>query len=77
MPTINHSLLSLCYREVFGSFITSIGEIVEDVKKIEVENDQQLHLTNNLILETADIFVRSQLDLRDDVILCVALPVIK
>ena len=76
MPTTNCSLLSLWSREVFGSFVTSIGEIVEDVGEIEVEEGQQLHLTNNLVLEIADIFVRSQLGSRNDAILCAALPVI-
>ena len=77
LTTTNCPLLSLCGQEIFSSFFRSILGVVSDVGDIKVDQENQgFRLTNILISEIAEMFVRMELGSRDDALLCMLPPVV-
>ncbi|KAH7119276.1 hypothetical protein EDB81DRAFT_667416, partial [Dactylonectria macrodidyma] len=74
-PT-NSSLLSLCAQEVFGSFIASILDIVDDVGSIDIQETRDFRLESSFVSEIVKLFTERQLGSREDALLCVLPPMI-
>ncbi|KAL7942901.1 ankyrin repeat-containing domain protein [Trichoderma barbatum] len=67
----NSSLLSLCAQEVFGFFISSILDIVDDVGDINIQETLHFRLENTLVSEIVKLFTETQLGPKEDALLCV------
>ncbi|KAL7789097.1 hypothetical protein V8C37DRAFT_418073 [Trichoderma ceciliae] len=72
----NTSFLSLCAQEVFGSFIASILDIVDDIGDINIQGTLHLRLDSSLVSELVKLFTERQLGSKEDALLCVLPPML-
>ncbi|UKZ83793.1 hypothetical protein TrVFT333_011606 [Trichoderma virens FT-333] len=72
----NGSLLSLCTQEVFGFFIASMLDIVDDIGDISIQEPLHFRLENDLVSEIVVLFTETQLGSKEDARLCVLPPMI-
>ncbi|KAK1240228.1 hypothetical protein MKX08_007670 [Trichoderma sp. CBMAI-0020] len=72
----NSSLLSLCAQEVFGSFVASILDIVNDTGDTNIQGTPHFRLDNSLVSEIVKLFTERQLGSKGDALLCVLSPII-
>ncbi|UKZ58095.1 hypothetical protein TrVGV298_011960 [Trichoderma virens] len=70
------SLLSLCTQEVFGFFIASMLDIVDDIGDISIQEPLHFRLENDLVSEIIKLFTQTQLGSKEDALLCVLPPMI-
>ncbi|KAL4986628.1 hypothetical protein BDW68DRAFT_162964 [Aspergillus falconensis] len=70
------SLSSLCAQEAFGSFLTSIFSILQDVGRVDIQEDtDRFLLKNRLVSALVDVFTDHHLGSERDALLCI-LPVV-
>ncbi|RFU77696.1 ankyrin repeat-containing domain-containing, partial [Trichoderma arundinaceum] len=72
----NGSFTSLCAQEVFGSFVASVLDIVDDIGDINIQGTLQFRLESSLVSEIVNLFTKRQLGSTEDALLCVLPPMI-
>ncbi|KAL6693684.1 hypothetical protein J3F84DRAFT_400942 [Trichoderma pleuroticola] len=65
------SLLSQCAQEVFGSFISSILEILDDIGDIDIQETPSFRLENIFVTKMVKLFTETQLGSNEDALLCI------
>ncbi|KKO99702.1 hypothetical protein THAR02_08180 [Trichoderma harzianum] len=65
------SLLSLCAQEVFGSFVSCILNILEDIGDMDIQETPSFHLENILVAEMVKLFTEAQLGPNEDALICI------
>ncbi|OAQ97345.1 hypothetical protein LLEC1_05057 [Akanthomyces lecanii] len=70
-------LLTLCSQEIFGSFLSGILHVLDDIGTVDIQETQEPFLVERtLISQMMELFTKTGLGSKDDALLCVLPPII-